>query len=217
MIVVIGGIKGGTGKTTIATNLAVMRASTAKKVLLVDADEQKSASRFSSQRDALGIETKWSTIQLAGKTMHSQILRLKPDYDDIIIDVGGRDTSSQRSSLLVADMFILPFSPSSYDIWTMSEAIDVIRDMKTANNKLRAIAFINRADPNGSDNEDSIGILQECEEFECLKFTIGNRKTFKSSSSNGLGVIEVKTPDKKAIQEIRDLYEYIYKKHTAKV
>jgi len=210
MIVVIGGVKGGTGKTTISTNLAVLRSSNGKKVLLVDADEQKSSSSFSSQRDALGIETKWSTIQLGGKELHSQVKRLKPDYDDIIIDVGGRQTTSQRSALLVADVYVLPFNPASYDIWTVGEVNTIIRDMKTANPKLKALAFINRADPRGSDNEESIGILEECKEFECLKFTIGNRKTFRTSSGEGLSVMEVKNPDKKAIQEITDLYDYIY-------
>lgn len=214
MIVVVGGVKGGSGKTTIATNLCVMRAATGKKVLLVDADEQKSSSIFSNQRDAAGIETNWSTIQLAGKNLHSQILRLKSDYDDIIIDVGGRDTSSQRSALLVADIYILPFNPASYDIWTISEVKTIIRDMRIANQNLKAIAFVNRADPKGSDNEDAISILNECEEFECLKFTIGNRKSFRASSSDGLSVIELKNPDKKAVQEITDLYEYIYSART---
>ncbi len=214
MIVVIGGVKGGSGKTTIATNLAVMRSASGKKVLLVDADEQKSSSLFSSQRDALGIETKWSTIQLGGRELHAQIRRLNPDFDDIIIDVGGRETTSQRSALLVADIYVLPFNPASYDIWTVGEVNSIIRDMRTANQKLKAIAFINRADPKGTDNEDAISILQECKEFECLKLTVGNRKTFRTSSGDGLSVVEVKNPDKKAIQEIRDLYEHIYHKCT---
>lgn len=212
MIVAVGGVKGGTGKTTIATNLAVLRSASGKKVLLVDADEQKSSSIFANQRDGLGIETKWSTFQLAGKNLHSQIARVKPDYDDIIIDVGGRDTSSQRSALLVADIYLLPFNPASYDIWTIGEVKTLIRDMKTANQKMRALAFLNRADPKGSDNDDAISILEECEEFECLKLMVGNRKTFRTSSADGLSVIEVKNPDKKAVQEIQDLYEYLYNK-----
>lgn len=211
MIIVVGGVKGGSGKTTVATNLAVLRSSTGKKVLLVDADEQKSTSIFANQRDVLGIETKWSTIQLAGKTIHSQIERLKPDYDDIIIDAGGRDTSSQRSALLVADLYIIPFNPASYDVWTVDDVRKIITDMRTANQKLEAIAFINRADPKGCDNEEARSILEECEEFKCLKFTIGNRKAFRSSASDGKSVIEVKNPDKKAVQEITALYEYVYK------
>lgn len=210
MIVVVGGIKGGAGKTTIATNLAVMRSKTGKKVLLVDADEQKSSSIFSNQRDASGIETKWSTFQFAGKNLHSQINRIIGDFDDIIIDVGGRDTSSQRSALLVADIYLMPFNPSSYDVWTLSEVKNVIRDMKTANQNLKSFAFINRADPTGSDNDDARSILDECEELECLKITIGNRKAFRTSSSDGLSVIEMKIQDKKAVQEMQSLYDYIY-------
>ncbi len=212
MIVVVGGIKGGSGKTTIATNLAVMRSASGKKVLLVDADEQKSSSIFANQRNASNIETKWSTFQFAGKNLHSKISRVKKNYDDIIIDVGGRDTSSQRSALLIADLYLLPFNPASYDIWTLSEVKTIIRDMRTANQNLKAIALINRADPKGTDNGDAISILEECEELECVKFTIGNRKAFRSSSSDGLSVVEMKNPDKKAIQEMKELYDHIYNK-----
>ena len=214
MIVVVGGVKGGSGKTTIATNLAVIRSQEGKKVLLVDADEQKSTSIFANQRDSLGIDTKWSTIQLAGKTVHSQVSRLKPDYDDIIIDAGGRDTTSQRSALAIADLYLVPFKPRSYDIWTVGDVKTIIREMKVANQKLQSFAFINQADSKGTDNEDAFNILEECEEFKCLKLTIGNRKTFGNSSSDGLSVVEVKNPDKKAIQEIRELYEFIYTKCT---
>lgn len=212
MIVVVGGVKGGSGKTTIATNLVVIRSSTGKKVLLVDADEQKSTSVFANQRDVLGIKTQWSTIQLAGKTLHSQITRLKEDYDDIIIDAGGRDTTSQRSSLVVADIYLVPFKPRSYDVWTIGDVKTIISEMRVVNPKLNSYAFINQADPKGSDNEDTLNILQECQEFKCINLTIGNRKTFGNSSSDGLGVTEVKNPDKKAIQEMQALYEFVYNK-----
>ena len=214
MIVVVGGVKGGSGKTTIATNLAVMRAASGKKLLLVDADEQKSSSVFANQRDVLDIEPKWSTIQLAGQSLHSQVSRLKGDYDDVIIDVGGRDTTSQRSALSIADIYLVPFKPRSYDVWTLGDVKTIIREMRLANPKLKAFAFINQADPKGSDNEDAFSILRECEEFQCIKLTVGNRKTFGNSSSDGVGVIEVKHPDKKAVQEITDLYEYIYNNNT---
>ena len=52
MIVVVGGIKGGSGKTTVATNLAVMRAKIAD-LLLIDADDQETASDFTILRNEL--------------------------------------------------------------------------------------------------------------------------------------------------------------------
>ncbi len=215
MIVVVGGVKGGSGKTTIATNLAVLRSSTGKKVLLVDADEQRSTSIWANQRDVLGLETNWSTIQLAGKAIYTQINRMKVDYDDIIIDVGGRETNSQRAAIAVADIYLVPFKPRSLDIWTLGDVKGIISEMLQANPNLKSYAVINQGDSKGADNEGTFAILQECEDIKCIDITIGSRKAFANAASEGLGVIEMKIPDKKAIHEIRSLYEFIYNKCTS--
>lgn len=211
MIVVIGGIKGGTGKTTIATNLAVMRSLQNKKVLLVDADEQKSASMWVNQREVLEIETKWTTIQLGGKTLRSQIEKMKSDYDDIIIDVGGRETTSLRAAISIADICLMPFKPRSFDIWTLGDVKALIAEMKPANPNLKVFALINQADAKGSDNEGSMSIIDECGEIKCLSQTIGMRKAFANASSDGLGIIEMKILDKKACQEMKDIHDILYK------
>jgi len=210
MIVVVGGIKG--GKTTISTNLAVMRAASGKKVLLVDGDEQKSTSMWANQRDVLGIKTTWSTVPLSGKDIFYQIPRMQEDYDDVIIDVGGRETRSLRAGMSIGDVFLIPFKPRSLDVWTLGDVKAVIAEMKPANPKLQVYAVINQADSKGSDNEGTLSILQECEEIKCLDITIGSRKAFANAASDGLAVMEMKVQDKKAIQEIQDLYEFIYNK-----
>jgi chromosome partitioning protein len=210
MIVVVGGIKGGSGKTTIATNLTVMRAFEGKKVLLVDADEQKSASSWSHQRDVQGINTPWTTIQLAGAAVRSQIQKMMGDYDDIIIDVGGRDTTSQRSALTIADSFIIPFQPRSLDIWTLGSVKALISEIVCVNVHLKSYALINRGDSIGGDNQDAIEILKDCPHLLCLPFIVGQRKAFANAATDGLGVTEMKNLDKKAIAEIQSLYRYIY-------
>jgi ABC-type Na+ transport system ATPase subunit NatA len=50
MIVAVLGEKGGTGKTTLATNLAGMRAAEGRDVLIIDADRQGSASYWAEKR-----------------------------------------------------------------------------------------------------------------------------------------------------------------------
>ena len=50
MIYTIGGIKGGSGKTTIAVSMAVLLAQIGRNVLLVDADVQATATEFSRWR-----------------------------------------------------------------------------------------------------------------------------------------------------------------------
>jgi chromosome partitioning protein len=210
MIIVVGGIKGGSGKTTLATNLTVIRSMEGNKVLLVDADEQRSASDWAQQRDGMGVETNWSTVSLAGKAIYSQVQRMRSDYNDIIIDVGGRDTTSQRSALTIADVFLIPFKPRSLDIWTIGPLKTMISEIKTVNPSLKCIAVVNQADPRGSDNDEAIEVLKECDHFECYAGSIGHRKAFGNAAAEGLSVLELEKHDKKANQEIIELHQYIY-------
>jgi chromosome partitioning protein len=212
MIVVIGGIKGGSGKTTIATNLTVIRSLEGKKVLLVDADEQKSASNWSLQREIAGHQTPWVTIQLDGPSVRNQINKMAADYDDVIVDVGGRDTRGQRSALVVADIFVVPFQPRSLDIWTIPDLKNLISEISSVNEKLKSFALINRGDAIGNDNNAAIEILKDCPFLTCLPMIIGQRKSFANAATDGLGVKEMKIQDKKAISEMQSLYDHIYTK-----
>src|ERR1700755_2533821 len=209
MIVVVGSIKGGVGKTTLALNFTVMRSATSKKLLLVDADEQKSASSWSTQRECSGIHTNWTTIELAGKAIYTQLKKLKQDYEDIIIDVGGRDTTSQRAAVACADVYVTPFEPSSLDVWTLGALKSLIMDAKASNPILREILLINKGDPLGSDNQEALDVLASSD-LNCYPGAIVKRKAFKNSVTDGLAVIEVKNGDKKATQEITDLYNYVF-------
>ncbi len=214
MITVVGGIKGGGGKTTIATNLCVMRTQEGKKVLLVDADEQRTVSDWSAQRQFLGIETNWVTIQLNGKSIHSELKKLMENYDDIIIDVGGRDSPSQRAALSVAHQAVIPFKPKSFDMWTLTSVKSLIAEAKGFNPNLIVIAVINQADSKGHDNEEAFEMIKESSDFLCVPTPIGNRKAFGHAAAEGLGVVELKKIDFKAIDEIRSLYRHVFSKNT---
>jgi chromosome partitioning protein len=210
MIVVCGGIKGGSGKTTIATNLTVMRSEGERKVLLVDADDQRSASDWSNQREYWGTQTSWTTIQVFGKKAHLQISKISKYYDDIIVDMGGRDTDTQRSILNIADVFLIPFKPKSFDIWTIGNVINLISEVVSLNKEMKTLAFVNQGDPQGGDNALAIELLSEIPEIECLHNIITHRKAFSNAAANGLGVTELKPSDKKAVQEIQALHDLIY-------
>lgn len=210
MIIVIGGIKGGTGKTILATNLCVMRSLTGKKVLLVDADEQRTASDWASQRQALEIKTNWTTIQLSGKSIHTEISKLSSNYHDIIIDVGGRDTTSQRSALAIADICIVPFKPKSFDLWTLATVKVMLHEIRMINEKLKVYAVINQGDCRGSDSKDSFEIIEEMTDFNVIPMPIVYRKSFGNAASDGQSVIEFHKKDPKAIDEIKCLYRYVF-------
>src|SRR5437899_10028273 len=100
MILVVGGTKGGSGKTLLATSLTVLRAASGQDVLLIDADEQGSAMDFTRQRQRrMEGEASYTAIQTREADVAVQVRRMAPKYGDIIIDVGGRDTASQRAKL----------------------------------------------------------------------------------------------------------------------
>lgn len=217
MIVVTGGIKGGSGKTTIATNLTVMLSSNGKKVLLVDADDQGSSSSWAQQREDEGHPTPWVTIKLSKKAVRTEIQKMEKNYDHIIIDTGGRDTDSQRYALTIADVYLIPFKPRSLDIWTIGDVKSIVSEVSTINEKLKAYALINMGDSVGVDNNEAMEILKDCPYLTCLPFIVGHRKAFANAASCGMGVSEMKVQDKKAILEIQNIYNFLYHNDIIKV
>jgi len=210
MIIVLGGIKGGCGKTTLATNLAVISSAEKKRVLLVDADEQRSASDWSDHRESLNHLTPWTTIQLVGSAVRTETLKMKDNYDQIIIDTGGRDTTSQRAALTIADVFVAPFQPKSFDVWTLEKVFSLLEEIRSVNPKLIAYAVINRGDINGTDNLSASEIIKEMPGIKVMPVFICQRKSFSNASSQGLGVTEMKVKDKKAIEEITQFSSIIF-------
>lgn len=212
MIIVVGGIKGGTGKTTLATNLAAIAAFEGGfEVLLVDADEQRSLTNWVEQREATKTKTPWTTIQLNGTAIHSQLNKLYCNYELIIVDVAGsqNNTVNQRSALTVADLFILPFKPRSFDIWTIGLVNNMIQDVKAVNPQLDCLAVINQGDSKGKDNSDAKEIILESKTLECYENAICHRKAYSNAAAEGLSVIELPKKDNKAIDEIKNFYNHI--------
>lgn len=211
MIIVTGGIKGGSGKTTIATHLAVMRAQSGSDILLIDADDQETSFDFSTLRSSLENKLpEYTYIKLSGKALRSEILKLKEKYDDIIVDAGGRDTINQRAALTTADKLIVPFVPRSFDLWTLDNVASIIQEIKQVNPSIEAFAFLNRADSRGYENEEAQDMIKENENLMTLPVMICNRKAFGNAAAEGKAVNELKIIDKKAVLEIENLYKCIF-------
>ena len=83
------------GKSTLASNLAVLAARDGKDVLLVDGDSQETTMTWAAARgDRENVSTdRVTTVALVGKGVREELRRLKPKYE-IIIDAGARDTTT---------------------------------------------------------------------------------------------------------------------------
>ena len=210
MIVVAGGTKGGSGKTTVATNLAIMRALQGYDVLLVDADDQESATDFTVLRTERLGPAGYTSIKLTGPAVRTETLKLARKYDEVLIDAGGRDTVSQRAALAIAHLLLVPFVPRSFDVWTLEKVATWVTEIRTVNPALNAYCFLNRADPSGQDNDAAADVLQETSDLGFIETPLGARKAFGKAAAQGVAVVELKPLDQKAAEEIGLLYHYVY-------
>jgi len=215
MIITVGGIKGGTGKTTVATNLACIAAGQGTDVLLVDADDQETSADFTAARKEDHPDApRFTCTKLTGRSVRTEVLELAPKYEHVIIDTGGRDTTSQRAALSISDLLLIPFAPRSFDIWTLNKVAALVEEMRAANPVLQAYAFLNRTDPQGqgTENDEATELLKDIPSIVFLDAPIGNRKAYAHAASQGLAVTELAGVQRnvKAIEEMTALFSHCF-------
>ncbi len=202
-IITIGNVKGGVGKSTIATNLAVVVASKGKRVLIVDADLQASSMAFRSVREADDIKA----MAITTPTLHKDLVDLR-DFDFIIIDAGGRDSKVFRSAIAASDLIVIPVLPSVYDVWAAGDTIELLREARV-NKDIEARILINQLIPNSIMGRETLESLKEFEtEIPLMKTMLHHRAAFKNAVMTGQGVIESE-PSSKAALELKNLFSEI--------
>lgn len=207
MIILFGAEKGGVGKSTIAVNMAAMRAAT-RDVLLIDTDRQGSAQQWASIRKSKPI----ACVAMYGGTLSSQVRAMAPKYDDIIIDAGGRDSAELRAAMLVADVIVTPSMPSQFDIFTLAAMDNLVGQAKAFNENLRAVILVNGAPTNArqTDAADMREALSDMASYKVLQTIVKSRKAYRLCAMTGLAVTEFDQPDEKAVEEMKSLFEEVF-------
>jgi chromosome partitioning protein len=212
MVVGVCNEKGGSGKTTFACNIAIMRALAGRDVLLVDADPQASSSEFVKVREDLKIQPAITCVSILGRAVASEVRKLIPRYQDIIIDAGGRDNAGLRAALVVSDVLIVPFLPGQFDIWGLENMDNLLEDALVLNPEMNPIAVLNKMDSN-----PRIGLAQEASEMvnemknlRLSSVRIGYRVAYRRSAAEGRAVSELDRKDQKAISELEALYKEVF-------
>lgn len=209
MIVLIGGEKGGTGKSTMATNLAVWLAHEGRDVLLLDADHQATSKKWLDRRNEKGVLPVVHGAQAMGD-VNKPAKDYAKRYQEIIIDAGGRDSKELRSAMVAADVLYVPIRASQADLETMDHVNELCALARAINPDLKAFALVSMAPSNPMINEveEAQAFLQDFAEFKLARTFIRDRRVFRDALLEGKGVVELSNSQAKA--EIHLLGQEMY-------
>lgn len=191
--------KGGVGKTTISTNLAIALQKECK-VLLVDSDPQGSLRDWNQANEGKLIHV----VGLDRETLAKDIDGVKSGYDLIIIDGAPQSSKMAGSAIKASDLVIIPVTPSPYDVWACSDLVDIIKArQEVTNGKPLCYFLISRARKGTNMTEDVKSALSDYE-IPILNSRTMHREVYAKTASNGLTVhYDIKAVD--AINEITEL------------
>ena len=198
MIITVAHQKGGVGKSTVATNLAVEMG-----LPIVDLDSQHSCYLFSLLRK----EEQGKSLQVFTPETPEEIKEILENiaYDKVIIDSGGYDNDLNRFALLISDVVITPVSPSQIEVFGLLKFAEIVEEAKKYNSSLKVHVLINNADPRSSgENRKLQQFIEENSNFELLKTKLHRRADYRRAYSEGLSVCEY-NPGGKACKEIKAL------------
>jgi chromosome partitioning protein len=194
--------KGGTGKSTLSTNIAVAAVEAGEKVLAVDFDKQGTVADWASTRagkaPAVAVLSKGDSGRLA-----ELLEAARAAYDVVIIDTPGEDSPLTHNAMSAADLCLVPIRPTRADGRGNRPTVEaLIRGGKR-------FAFVLNQCPTMPGNSratemaaglTALGILAEP--------MIGSRVDYQDAYAAGQGVTEY-APAGKAADEIRQLWAWI--------
>lgn len=209
MIISILNQKGGTGKTTLAVNMAREYTKRTLKTLLVDSDSQGSALRWHEQSGGDLIDLTCLPVT----TLDKDVAKFKDRYERIIIDGIPRMSPLTICAIKAADVVLIPVQPSPYDIWATEDLVCLVKErIEITEGKLKAAFIVCR---NISGTVLGRGIPDQLAQLGLPVFVHGTyqRQEYAKCVAEGRTVCEGNTEATKEIvaivNELEDFYHGI--------
>ena len=214
MIILIGGEKGGSGKSCLAQNLATfLKLKQGRDVLLLDADPQGTTTDWVQERIASGRVAEIPSVQASGN-IRVVLLDLAKRYEAIVIDAGGQDSEALRSAMTVATHMVMPFRPKRRDLKTLEHAEELIKMALAINPSLQVRAVITQCPTLPSQLQRINDAKNACRSYgiEPLQAITYHRNVYDDTDEGGLSVLETDV-DGKAQDEIMAIATELLRGH----
>lgn len=195
--------KGGSGKTTLSTNLARSLHEQDQRILLVDSDPQGSARDWHAA-------TETNPLPLVSLDRANNIKTLgsiADGYDWVIIDGAAKLEDIIASAIKVADMVLIPVQPSPYDIWAASDLVDFIKARQEVTDGTPRAAFVITRMIEGTKLGQEIDAALEEYGFPVMQTRITQRQVYPQTAAEGLSVYDAQNP--KAVAEVKALMQEV--------
>lgn len=206
MIIVLGSQKGGVGKSTLSVSIAACLLMHGKRVLIVDADDQKSILTWYNSRPE-----NLPHIPVTGATgnIKAMLKEHEKSYDYVIADCAGRDSAEMRSGLMAADVFISPLRPSQMDLDVVPHTCRVFTDANSFNESVRGYLVLNMTPTNMFVNEanQAAEVLKDFPQMTLANTRICDRKAHRDAWAESMTIFE--TANAKAQEEIESLVKEV--------
>ena len=182
-VITIAQQKGGSGKTTLAANLAVAFARTGLTVALLDTDPQGSLGRWFMARRARGdVGMEFATASAWGVSYECEKLRKLVDV--VIVDTPPKVDADLRPALREADLILVPVASSHVDLWATEGVIDLAKRERKA-----VSVVLNRAKA-GTKLAAEVAEAARAMDAVVLNTVLSFRVVYAETLGNGMGVME---------------------------
>ena len=198
-------LKGGVGRSTLATNIAGTLAESAK-VALFDCDyPQFTCSHWLNQRvTGYEIDEVLDIFQPNNyRTMASQLDRLRAEYDYIVVDCPPRLDGYSKLALVASDLTLFPLGPSAAEIWSIEQMLSLIDDVKKTHANFDGRIVWNRFRGYTRSAQEQAKVAKKDLKLPEMRQKLGFRVSYSEAMSEGLTVHE--TDDKAARLEMWSL------------
>lgn len=201
-VVTVANQKGGCGKTTLSTHLAVEGSLRGHKVLLVDLDPQGSAAKWWKRRQSnVPLLVAITATQLADTLATAR----EEGYEWTVIDTPPHAAAEIRIAVAAADHVLVPTRPTIMDLDALPETADIVRAYA------RPAGIVLSAAParSGFVAEVRAKLATDYPDMPVLKQEIGNRTAYHYAMVKGQAVGEY-DPQSKAATEMAALFRWCH-------
>jgi chromosome partitioning protein len=157
VVVAVVNQKGGSGKTTISTNITHALHINGYKSMLVDTDPQGTARTWSAECK----EDLFPVVGLDRDNLGRELKKISNGFDWIVLDGAPQLKRMSAAAISASDIVLIPVQPSPYDIWATEELVEIIKEKQEIKPNLKAAFLISRAIKKTKLNNEVRKVLNE--------------------------------------------------------